>query len=222
MQSKEERRRALSDSWYFDCQCARCIDESDNALTAVKCAQCQSVVNIFRGNRLKSADSLKCEQCGQQVDECRLQEAVVAMRRIDSLINGNDLDSQDSHQALRLLDDLMADYSKLLPFCNIYYVRLVRAAIVRCDPTDIERMLRYHVRAIDCMRLCYPVNHPSLAYHLMNVGVFYGQVNEVENARQFLEEASAMFRFTLGEDHFLTKTARDELKKVTGETEVTY
>lgn len=214
LQTKEERQRGLSESWYFDCKCTRCLDDCDHLLTAIKCGDCQAAVSIFSGSRSKSRSMINCEKCGHQIEESRLQEGVVAMRRIDLFVNDERLQTLENQTVSNQVDELLNEFSKILPFCNIYLVRLLRLAIMRSDSNDIARLLRYHEQALDSMRLCYPINHPSLAYHLMNIGVFHGRLNNAEDSRRFLEEAKNMFVFTLGEDHFLTKSACDELSKL--------
>lgn len=37
----QERRKLLRDTWYFDCQCVRCVDNDDHVLSSMFCPSCR-------------------------------------------------------------------------------------------------------------------------------------------------------------------------------------
>uniref|UniRef100_A0A915AVM7 MYND-type domain-containing protein n=2 Tax=Parascaris univalens TaxID=6257 RepID=A0A915AVM7_PARUN len=40
LSTTQERRKLLRDTWYFDCQCVRCVDNSDHMLSSMFCPNC--------------------------------------------------------------------------------------------------------------------------------------------------------------------------------------
>lgn len=42
------------------------------------------------------------------------------------------------------------------------------------------------------LRICYPHNHPALAYHLMNIGVLANKCGQLQLAERHLDEALQM------------------------------
>lgn len=134
------------------------------------------------------------------------------MRFIGNLLDKNEFDAFSRKEAVRFITDLIEEHKLILHRSNVYYVRLLQAIIMKTDPEDIESLLKYHLEATDCMRVCFPVNHPALAYHLLNVGIFYCKLNKYEEAKGFLLEARNMLVFVLGVDHNMTKQSLEFLE----------
>lgn len=156
-------------------------------------------------------ENVKCD-CGNSVEESNVLKGISGMRFIDNLLNKNEFDEFNRKEAIRFISDLIEQYKFILHRTNVYYVRLLQALILRSDPNDTETLLKYHLEATDCMRVCYPVNHPALAYHLLNIGIFYCKLNKYNEALPFLSEAKTMLVYVLGVEHSMTKQVLDWLE----------
>jgi predicted RNA-binding Zn-ribbon protein involved in translation (DUF1610 family) len=51
---------------YFECACARCTDEQEHVLSALKCAHCGEAVILFGEKAVKNMQTLvvQCGKCG--------------------------------------------------------------------------------------------------------------------------------------------------------------
>uniref|UniRef100_A0A1I7XQA7 TPR_REGION domain-containing protein n=1 Tax=Heterorhabditis bacteriophora TaxID=37862 RepID=A0A1I7XQA7_HETBA len=53
----------------------------------------------------------------------------------------------------------------------------------------------------ECVRYCFPRNHPAVAFHLRNIGIFLNNLGRVEDAVKYFKEAEEIMVFILGADH---------------------
>uniref|UniRef100_A0A915KI52 MYND-type domain-containing protein n=1 Tax=Romanomermis culicivorax TaxID=13658 RepID=A0A915KI52_ROMCU len=209
--SKQLRRKLLSETWYFKCYCTRCSDVNDHLLTSIRCFECNHAIMIF-----DEKDSLKTEatcNCGHKITEEVINRALILMRSLDTIVS-NLPDDNDPKDKLQFLTDLAAKHKHLLHGSNIYYVKIFQSIIGLLDPVrDSSDLLKYHEQSIDCMKLCFPNRHPALAYHFMNMGIFSRRLNDDRRAENYLKQAYDMLKFSLGEDHSMTKKCVDWLEK---------
>ena len=86
--------------------------------------------------------------------------------------------------------------------------------------SELERLLGLHLKALPCLTICYPCNHPTLAQHHVNIGYLFSmhKPDELLHAVEHYEQATAMFTACLGGDHPKTTTVRNKLKELKGET----
>lgn len=77
-------------------------------------------------------------------------------------------------------------------------------------------MLETHLLSEKCVRFCLPPNHPAVAFHLRNIGIFYSRCNQPHRAQFYLEMAQEILDFTLDSDHPLSAENRILLEE-TGE-----
>jgi len=66
---------------------------------------------------------------------------------------------------------------------------------------------------MQCMQLCFPENHPALAYHYMNIGIFNARLEKNDEAKSFLSQARQKLIFSLGHDHSMTRQCIEWLEK---------
>lgn len=85
--------------------------------------------------------------------------------------------------------------------------------IPRTDPEDQEQLLKYYVDALECMKICYPLNHPALAFHLMNIGILCTNLKKKEAAVDYLNQSQSMLTFVLGSDHPMVNTNQKHLDR---------
>uniref|UniRef100_A0A915LZ92 MYND-type domain-containing protein n=1 Tax=Meloidogyne javanica TaxID=6303 RepID=A0A915LZ92_MELJA len=78
-----------------------------------------------------------------------------------------------------------------------------------CAKQDRRKLLKEN-----CLRLCYPHNHPALAFHLRNIGIFAKKLGQRQKALNYLGEALGMFEFVMGEEHSLYKITEEIIEEV--------
>uniref|UniRef100_A0A7I4Z554 MYND-type domain-containing protein n=1 Tax=Haemonchus contortus TaxID=6289 RepID=A0A7I4Z554_HAECO len=217
--SLQQRKKQLKDTWYFDCQCERCTDPSDHLLTSVLCPLCPSdnraEICIFGEHSYKNVKSsvLTCEKCGNEVPKDYVVEAVNAMRFIDQIFEDRELEQMPSKTRVEFLEDLLERFTKILSGCNIYLCKLVQNLIPLIDPNNNQDLLRLHLRSENCVRRCFPKNHPAIAFHLRNIGIFLNNLNRYEEALKYFREAQDIMEFTLDADHPMTVENRSLLEQ---------
>uniref|UniRef100_A0A914XGV9 Uncharacterized protein n=1 Tax=Plectus sambesii TaxID=2011161 RepID=A0A914XGV9_9BILA len=208
----------LKDTWYFDCQCTRCVDNQEHILTSIKCPSCSEILSIFGEQPYKDpvTQVIICPKCLTTCSKESVFEAVNAMRFIDEVLEKDELSSMNNETARIFLQELLERFTPFLSHTNVYLCRILQALIPRIDPEEHETLLQYHLNALDCMKVCYPHNHPALAFHLMNIGIFYTRLKRDEDARNYLTQSQNMLDFALGKDHPMSCANRAELEKVQG------
>ncbi|VDO21286.1 unnamed protein product [Haemonchus placei] len=158
-------RHAISDKGYV---------KSDN----------RAEICIFGEHSYKNIKSsvLTCERCGNEVPKDYVVEAVNAMRFIDQIFEDRELEQvskMPSKTRVEFLEDLLERFTKILSGCNIYLCKLVQVwfsivadsrhlqnLIPLIDPNNNQDLLRLHLRSENCVRRCFPKNHPAIAFHL--------------------------------------------------------
>ncbi|CDW51809.1 zf-MYND domain containing protein [Trichuris trichiura] len=201
--SRIQRRQMLLESWYFQCCCNRCSDDTDHLLTAIRCAKCAASVAIYEGNTLKKG-TLRCSECGSDF-EMHADEAVQLMKDLDDRIETSNF--KDTKNTFLLLEELIATSSSLLAVENVYLARLYQARIRCTEPSNVACLLEGCLKALPCMLRCFPKNHPALAYHFMSIGIYQLRLG-IPEAKDNLNTALDRFCFSLGNSHELTDQCR--------------
>lgn len=204
LQCKQQRQKLLRDSWYFECACERCIDQSEQILTALKCEFCSSPVLLFG----PEAKAKSCRQNGHPCPQDRIKLGLQCMREIDELLESGKLAGN-----LLMSLGLKTKFTSFLHSSNVYFIKILRSVIENSKPDDTELLLEVHLGALPCMRICYPRNHPALAFHLMNIGAFFVRLEKFEDAKIYLFESYEMLNLVLGIDHSMTKQCSDLLQR---------
>uniref|UniRef100_A0AC34GPK2 MYND-type domain-containing protein n=1 Tax=Panagrolaimus sp. ES5 TaxID=591445 RepID=A0AC34GPK2_9BILA len=44
--AKQQRQKLLKDTWYFNCECSRCVDNDDHILTSINCPNCTANIRL--------------------------------------------------------------------------------------------------------------------------------------------------------------------------------
>uniref|UniRef100_A0A915LJ84 EF-hand domain-containing protein n=1 Tax=Meloidogyne javanica TaxID=6303 RepID=A0A915LJ84_MELJA len=89
-----------------------------------------------------------------------------------------------------------------------------KALLPFIDPNNSALLLELHLNVENCLRLCYPHNHPALAFHLRNIGIFAKKLGQRQKALNYLGEALGMFKFVMGEGHSLYKITEEIIEEV--------
>uniref|UniRef100_A0A183CDU2 MYND-type domain-containing protein n=1 Tax=Globodera pallida TaxID=36090 RepID=A0A183CDU2_GLOPA len=223
--AKQDRRKLLKDTWYFQCECERCGDDSEHILTSMLCPHCPpnkpTCLRPFGQSDHKDAQSqlLTCPQCDTTLQREEVAEAIAAMRFISEMLEKTDFERMEQPKALSLLEGMMARFQHVLPPINVFFCKIVQALLPHIDQTDIGRLLALHLLVEPCIRQCYPQNHPALAFHLRNIGIFAKELNNVKRAETYLVEAFKMFQFVMGPQHSLTTLTAAILEEMSGRKE---
>ncbi|VDM42861.1 unnamed protein product, partial [Toxocara canis] len=226
LSSSQERKKLLKDTWYFDCQCARCIDNNDNIITSMLCPSCSETPErlcIFGEAPYKNklTQILTCPKCHVDVPKEKVLEAIDAMRFVDRILEKKEIEQMPKKQAVCFLKGLMERFARILPNVNVYMCKIIQLLLPLIDPSDNETLLRLHLESEECVRFCYPPNHPAVGVHLSNIGYFFLRCGHPHRAELYLAMAYEIVKFTLGSDHAMTvskyallEEARREVREV--------
>ncbi|GMT36793.1 hypothetical protein PFISCL1PPCAC_28090, partial [Pristionchus fissidentatus] len=202
----QQRRKLLRDTWYFNCECERCVDSTDHLLTAIMCPNCQDgerlVLCIFGSHPYKDQQTLKitCPRCSQTVSNEFVAYAIEQMRNVDNVFDSEELTkNKNRKQQLDFLNDLFEKYAGIFPPTNVFLGRIIQGLIERV--TSNEDLLRLHLASEPCVRLSFPKKHPAVAFHIRNIGIFLSNLEHWEEAIPYFQEAHEMLSFVLEIDH---------------------
>uniref|UniRef100_A0A0K0FBL1 MYND-type domain-containing protein n=1 Tax=Strongyloides venezuelensis TaxID=75913 RepID=A0A0K0FBL1_STRVS len=221
---KQQRRKLLKDTWYFDCECERCKDDSEHILTSMVCPNCVNDSKKLKripiqlwGNKSKKDGKLCCPECGVFVSQQSVMEALKGMRFIDDILERREVEEMTTKKAIEFLEGLLTRFSTILAIENVYYIRIVQTLIPFIDSNDTEKLLDLHAMAEKSLRICFPHNHPGIALHLRNIGVFYQRLEKLDKSKTYFEEALKMLEFSLSSSHPMTQDVSKLLKVVNDE-----
>uniref|UniRef100_A0A0K0E587 MYND-type domain-containing protein n=1 Tax=Strongyloides stercoralis TaxID=6248 RepID=A0A0K0E587_STRER len=221
---KQQRKKLLKDTWYFNCECDRCKDDSEHILTSMICPNCVNNPKIYKripiqlwGDKNKKDGKLTCPECNTTISQESIFEALKGMRFIEDVLERKEIEEMTSKKAIDFLESILTKYATILPTVNVYYIKIVQALIPFIDIDDTEKLLDLHKMAEQSLRICFPENHPAIAFHLRNIGVFYQRLEKLEKSKDYFEEALKMLQFSLSNDHSMTKDVEKLLKIVNDE-----
>ncbi|KAH7732321.1 MYND finger family protein [Aphelenchoides avenae] len=220
---KQARKKLLKDTWYFNCECDRCQDNSEHILTSMLCPNCKvderNRLCLFGEHGYKDAKTqlITCPACDNKLSEDSVMEALGAMRFIDDVLDKREVEQMSPANARSFIRDLLERFENLLPKVNVYYCKLIQALIQYTEPSDSVTLLRLHKDAEECLRVCYPKNHPALAFHCRNIGIFSRKVGSLSDSINYLGEAKSIFDYVLQPDHPLSKSTSDLLLEAENE-----
>ncbi|CAJ0915998.1 unnamed protein product, partial [Mesorhabditis belari] len=205
--SQQQRRKLLKDTWYFTCECERCLDAKDHLLTSILCPLCSKVepteICLWGEDSNKNPNSaiITCKKCNEPLAQNYVLEGIGAMRFIDKVFDDQELEQMPGKTQPAFLQDLLTRFGEILPHVNVYYCRIIQALIPLIPPTDNHELLRLHLMSESCVRRSFPHNHPAVAFHLRNIAIFAGNLGKKEKCLKYFEEAQNILDYTLDADH---------------------
>lgn len=217
LSSKQQRRKMLKDTWYFDCQCERCVDPTDDILTSMLCPNCLSdpeILQMFGAPPYKDpvTQMITCPKCHHVVPQEKVLEAINAMRYIDRIVEKEEVQQMPKDDRVPFLNDLLHKFSNILPSINVYFCKIIQLLILMTDPSDYKTLLELHLLSEKCVRFCFPPNHPAVAFHLRNIGIFFSRGGHPHRAQFYLEMAQDIMDFTLDPEHPMSAENRTLLE----------
>jgi len=159
---------------------------------------------------------VKCGNCGVEMHRNSVAQGVQLMRHIDDTLDNEKID-----KTRQFVDELMKKAEATLLSENVYLTRVYQLAISKTRTDEVERLLALHLKAIPCLEICYPHNHPTMAQHHINIAMLFAKHHPAdEDALHSLthyERAFNMLRVCLGEDHPKTQSVFERLRRAGGE-----
>ncbi|CEF60779.1 Buzidau [Strongyloides ratti] len=221
---KQQRKKMLKDTWYFNCECERCKDDDEHILTSMICPSCVNDPKQYKripiqlwGDKHKKNGKLTCPECGTIVSQESVLEALKGMRFIEDILERKEIEEMSSKKAIDFLESILTKYATILPTVNVYYIKIVQALIPLIDSDDTEKLLDLHSMAEKSLRICFPENHPAIAFHLRNIGIFYQRLGKLDKSKNYFEEALKILQFSLSDDHSMTKDVNKLFNSVNDE-----
>lgn len=225
LNTTQERRKLLRDTWYFECHCERCDDANDAILSSILCPNCpeeRERLCIFGDVAYKDrvTQIITCPKCQKKVPPKYVMEAVAAMRFIEQIVENQEIEQMASNeQAVNFLTDLKKRFSELLPKVNVYLCKIIQLLIPLVDQSDSRQLLDLHLEAEECVRFCFPYNHPAVAIHYRSIATFFLRCKQPHRALLYCKKACEILKFTLGMEHSLTIESEALLKDTMEEVE---
>uniref|UniRef100_A0A2K6W003 MYND-type domain-containing protein n=1 Tax=Onchocerca volvulus TaxID=6282 RepID=A0A2K6W003_ONCVO len=205
----QQRRKLLKDTWYFECHCKRCDDPDDALLSSILCPNCpekRERLCIFGDVSYKDRDTqiITCPKCHNKVSPQYVVEAITAMRFIDKIVENHEIEQMSREQRIRFLIDLKKRFSELLSKVNVFLCKIIQLLIPLIDVSDCQQLLDLHLETEECVRFCFPYNHPAVGIHYRNIATFYLKCKQPHRALLYCKKAYEIVRFTLGPKHLMT------------------
>uniref|UniRef100_A0A915N2N7 Uncharacterized protein n=1 Tax=Meloidogyne javanica TaxID=6303 RepID=A0A915N2N7_MELJA len=156
---------------------------------------------------------ITCPSCNKMLEKGQVLEAISAMCFISDVTEQTNFQEMGEINAQKFLQDLLSRHQKILPPINVYMCKIVQALLPFIDPNNSALLLELHLNVENCLRLCYPHNHPALAFHLRNIGIFAKKLGQRQKALNYLGEALDMFKFVMGNEHSLYKITEEIIEE---------
>uniref|UniRef100_A0A183ETE6 TPR_REGION domain-containing protein n=1 Tax=Gongylonema pulchrum TaxID=637853 RepID=A0A183ETE6_9BILA len=87
------------------------------------------------------------------------------------------------------------------------------------DASDSRQLLDLHLEAEECVRFCFPYNHPAVAVHYRSIATFFLRCGQPHRAQLYSRKACEIFRHALGTEHPMTVECETLLKNTQREVE---
>ncbi|CAG9540244.1 unnamed protein product [Cercopithifilaria johnstoni] len=205
----QQRRKLLKDTWYFECHCTRCDDPNDSLLSSILCPNCpekREYLCIFGDVPYKDRNTqiITCPKCHNKVCPEYVVEAIAAMRFIDKIVENREVEQMSREQSIRFLTDLKKRFSELLSKINVFLCKIIQLLIPLIDVSNYQQLLDLHLEAEECVRFCFPYNHPAVGIHYRSIATFYLKCKQPHRALFYCKKACEIIRFTLGQKHLMT------------------
>lgn len=184
-----DRRKILSEQFYFTCQCEYCQADVPSTAPTLSCSRCGSSVPLTR---------VPCAKCGTPLSETAVEQYETWSTRVQSQLKDKASD-----------ESLFESFEKGLSVCtgkSLQMVLLCNEIITKAlSKGDLER-------CVQALNIIVPYTKD---YYHRNSLVFWNDVTElskalfclgrVEEGRKHFSEAISIVRLTHGEDHILYK-----------------
>ncbi|VDM94840.1 unnamed protein product [Thelazia callipaeda] len=203
----QERRIMLRDTWYFECHCERCDSPNESLLSSILCPNCPEERErlCLHGNmpcKDKISQIITCPKCHMKVPPEYVLEAIAAMRSISRVTEC--CNEMSKEKAIQFLTNFKNRISTILPRINVFFCKIIQLLIPLIDASESQKLLDLHLESEECVRFCFPYNHPAVGIHYRSIGSFYLRCNQPHQALNYCKMAYEILKFTFGVDHSMT------------------
>uniref|UniRef100_A0AAF5RSX9 MYND-type domain-containing protein n=2 Tax=Wuchereria bancrofti TaxID=6293 RepID=A0AAF5RSX9_WUCBA len=189
--SRYQRQKQLKSKWYFDCQCDRCMDQSDIILTSIRCKNelCDEALII---TEISEPIDIKCTKCMQITDANHIKKCQQLMLNLPIQF--------DINCSTENLKEKLNEAMKYLHTKNVYVTRL-KAALLHFTGTLNDNLLLIQKSVYENYRLCFPRSDRHLAYQLLKIAKSLIEKGERKEAVPYAYEAMSIFEVCFGLNH---------------------
>ncbi|CAD5220761.1 unnamed protein product [Bursaphelenchus xylophilus] len=186
----DQRQKQLRDTWFFECKCERCLDPKDHILTSIKCQFCanrdvESTIIVQGALAPRKEGRLVCPNCDIIQEPFHIMECNYTIRDIGLFLDN--MDQIPEHEITAHFELFKQKGVYCLPKQNVYRARLLLQYASRISTNDEEKaMLMWSVE--DCLRHCFPQNHPGLSYFLKDLAFYCKQAGFFKDSVKYYVE----------------------------------
>lgn len=199
LNTPEKRQKELQSTYYFLCQCSRCLDvEELGYMTSSVCQNADCKACILGGARKKGT---ACPKCTETVSTETWEEITEI-----SQFTEQQLDSMKDVAYLDVCRICLKKQEGLLHELNINRVKVLDLGMESCiELGNWECALQYGQQLLEPFKKYYGELHPLRGIFLMKLGKIALFLEKINEARIWLKEAASILFVTHGENHPLIR-----------------
>ena len=194
----QNRRRALKEDYYFDCQCQKCQNvQDDQAKSSFICSQCcQGCVPVATKN---------CLECQFTNDDGMVQKHAKIVKKINLALS----DKMANDQALM---ELAQEASNVLHPIDNAYGKLLGVLFERCQAkNNQEKCLEFGKLIQMNLKHCNGRFDSNTINNEMTLAILSTNLNLLEEARLYLQNVKHTLEIAFGAEH---SKVRVDCKKI--------
>lgn len=210
-QSKFKRKKELKEKYYFDCQCDRCLDPEDDTLVSIRCENknCDEPIVFFED---KLPEDTMCTKCGTKIPKESLERGLTCVSLIVECINQNNV----SESGLELYNTCSLSLHPL----NVYLADLGTSYLQEClvQRQNLLSAFELGQKSTNCLRMCYPKYHKSLAFHLLKLAYTNVLNDDLDNVYEYVKEALSILQIWFGKEYSTCGKLESLLEKMSSKS----
>ncbi|CAD6185086.1 unnamed protein product [Caenorhabditis auriculariae] len=216
-----ERRHMIRDSWYFECQCDRCVDPLDCWLTAAYCPHCNAEgvrvpIRLHGPDAYINSENMEiiCHLCNRMVSKDYVIDCVGAMRETRLVLDNPQLIILPVEMRLEVLKQHLFLIDQMLPSCNSFFCALVAALVPLLDKVNdaskidlgtSNTLLNIYLDTEEFVRYVFRYAHPAKGMHLFQTGKILESLQRPEEAARYYIEAKRIMSYAFDENFITTR-----------------
>ena len=196
MNTAEERRKQLQNSYYFRCDCPRCSDEKEEELMNAACCtneNCDEPVNI---------EAAKCSKCATPVKHSKKE----TYNEVMSLTKMKLAEMKDV-AFLDVCNICLFKQVNVLHYYNVWFLRTLDNAFESAvEMENWDEAIEKGLKLLKGFRKYNGDFHPLLGLLHLKIGKIQLYRQQIRPAFKNISEAEKILRVTHGEQHILYRT----------------
>uniref|UniRef100_A0AC35FYV3 MYND-type domain-containing protein n=1 Tax=Panagrolaimus sp. PS1159 TaxID=55785 RepID=A0AC35FYV3_9BILA len=189
--SKWQRKKELKAKWYFDCNCVRCSDPTDDILTSIKCPNENCDEPLITS---EDADTvmIACPKCKTIADEEYVKAAQNMMKELPARFS-TDMNVAETKA-------LLQNAKKYLNEQNIYICRMQTAIFYVTGELE-DKMPEMQKTVYENYKRCFPAMDRHNGFQLINIVRTFIQAGDRKSAVPYAYDAMCIFEVCFGMEH---------------------